>query len=410
MKINSINYTFKGIKIKNKQTQKSDNASKINLTPSAILENEKAQIEAIKNVAKNSTEDYRPQLFNTIFDFKRYNYLEDEALIEKALANLKIKIAHTQAMLEIHKDAKEKLKKYEEGKTELVNTGKIYDIQSANRRQLEGLNKIAGYEKEKGVLYQEFICAIESEKEGNNAEIPSSVLFFGPSNNGKTVITKAIAQATGCEIKRIGQILNAQKTYEKITNIANESKEEFEKTRTRTIIFIDEIDRLLRKDFPGKKDFMKFLENCSDEYHCTVFAATNHPLKLGVDFENSKAFSIRMSIDPANHENKIAILKHYTKIYGLDDKQLDYEEIANTLEKIEKEKNMLYSNGDIEMICQAFAQDEENYEPTTQDIVDFIIERSNLDQYDEKSITPRITQNEIDKFHQEYNVIIEGED
>ena len=63
-----------------------------------------------------------------------------------------------------------------------------------------GFNSIAGYDSEKSILKKYFISEIIKEQEGKKANVPGSVLFFGPTGNGTTTFAKAFAKETGCEL------------------------------------------------------------------------------------------------------------------------------------------------------------------------------------------------------------------
>lgn len=423
MKINSIRNSFNGIKVKKQAQAEGENSpseQSSRLKQNAILESTKTQVNMMKESAQATTRPvldfFTPSIKRNSEDNHATRVEKQEKtaqLIEYANANLDTRMQYTQNIINIYNDLKEKIAEADREDTYNVNLKRVDRLATANQSQIEGLNKIAGYEKEKATLYSEFISKIDAEKNGEEVALPSSILFFGPSNNGKTETTKAIAQATGCNIKKV-RIPNAtptakQKAYENIIQIARESEEEFKKTKTRTIIFIDEIDKLLKEDFTNQNDLIKFLETCSDKYHCTVFAATNYPRNLGIDYKKSNAFAIRMSVDPPNFKNKIAVLKHYAKIYGFDNEWISYGNIAKSMEEIEKDRKSRYSNSDIKTICHFFALSNNKLKPSDKDVSDFIIDRLQKDRCSDDRIFPSISENDMYGFRRDYDYIIDDE-
>ena len=149
----------------------------------------------------------------------------------------------------------------------------------------KGFQKIAGYDKEKNILDKYFISEIQKEQAGEKANVPNSVLFFGPTGNGKTTFARAFAAETGCNLVPFNMhttsLDKSNKIFiNKIQKIAERSESDFQKTGNRTIIFIDEISKACDNKSPMLNELRDFLSNCSERYHCTVFATTNHPRQL----------------------------------------------------------------------------------------------------------------------------------
>lgn len=186
-----------------------------------------------------------------------------------------------------------------------------------------GLESIAGYKDELEVIQKEFIDRVNAEKQGQKVDIFGSILFFGPYGNGKTHITEAVAKATDCVIKPILNVKDRQKAMDKIMKLAKGSEERFKTDRTRTVIFIDEVDKLIGKNSTVSEEFEEFIKDCSKKYHCSVFAATNNPLNLSVNFSDPDVFPIKMSIDPPNEENMEEVFKYYLQDKAVED--IDYK-------------------------------------------------------------------------------------
>lgn len=262
-----------------------------------------------------------------------------------------------------------------------------------------GMSKVAGYEYEQGVLNKAFIDKIYEEKSGSEMDIPSSILFFGPNGNGKTYMTQAIADETGCHIvpvKLMSSTPQSQtKAMQKILDTAKEAEEKFQKDRTRTIIFIDEITKLTSNNSNVSQQFEEFLQICSKKYHCTVFAATNYPLKMALDFKNPDIFPIRVSIDPPDNQNAAKMFKHY--LDGMTEGDIDYDVLASELIGHGNSKEGKYNNRQIRNICHT-AQEKKGGTITQEDVLDFI---KMLDE------NPVINKAMMEKFQQEYDTFIQ---
>lgn len=183
----------------------------------------------------------------------------------------------------------------------------------------KGFQKIAGYDKEKNILDKYFISEIQKEQAGEKANVPNSVLFFGPTGNGKTTFARAFAAETGCNLVPFNMhttsLDKSNKIFiNKIQKIAERSESDFQKTGNRTIIFIDEISKACDNKSPMLNELRDFLSNCSERYHCTVFATTNHPLTIAFPLTGEDSlFPYIVSMDPPNLQNKIDVLKYYLK-------------------------------------------------------------------------------------------------
>lgn len=227
-----------------------------------------------------------------------------------------------------------------------------------NLAKTNGFSKIAGYNSEKELLNKYFISEIKKEQNGEQANVPNSVLFFGPSGNGKTTFAKAFATETGCKLIPIRAKVSAYSDAETdkifITELhkkAEKSEENYQKTGVRSILFMDEFTKVADKDSTILPELTDFLSNCSDKYHCTLFAASNHPLNIALPMEGEKAvFPYVVSIDPPNIENKTEVMKFYLK--GRMPEGTDYKKLAEYADKKEQEKQSVFNIAQLkENIC-----------------------------------------------------------
>lgn len=213
----------------------------------------------------------------------------------------------------------------------------------ASIKAKRGFARIAGYEEEKAGMDKYYISKIKREQQGEDVDVPGGVLFFGPTGCGKTTFANAFAEQTGCPIEEVEfggkQEIKDRKFIIHLNEIKQKAQEQFEKTRVRTIVLIDEIDSIINKKSSILKEFNNFLIECSKKFHCTVFATTNNPFRIALDMSKQTNFPYRFSLRPPglnkqglpDNSNIIAVLKHY--LQPIASGELDYEQLAQRLKQ-----------------------------------------------------------------------------
>ncbi len=399
MRINKIitsPLNFKGIKVSKNQTPLPER----NIEPvqQIILDNWLNQLflydDRIKNASLPKTSDidskidseytsYSPGLFSDLKE--KFTKKHDSFQAQNASLGNKMHCSDKMVMLsaETAKQLKESYKISLQKETE------------AKSSKNTGIKMIAGYKPELGVLQKEFIDRVKEEKAGSDIDIFGSILFFGPYSNGKTHITEAVAQETGCTVIPIF-VMKGQnkKAMQEIYKEAEKSEERFIKTGTRTIIFIDEADKLLGENSPVTKEFEEFIKSCSEEYHCSVFAATNEPLSLGVNFNDPDIFPVKMSIDPPEGENIEEMFKFGLKQYKTAD-DFDYKALAQIAAQREEETGGKFSSGQIIAMCDEMAVNSGSASVEMQTAAEYI-----------QSAEPEITAKLGEKFNNDYKNLI----
>ena len=269
------------------------------------------------------------------------------------------------------------------------------------RPEYRGISTIAGYKYEMDIINKLFVEKVKKEKEGENPDIFGSILFFGPNGNGKTHITKNVAKETDCNIIKINlqgftNDNNRLKAMQKINEEAIKSERRFNNDRTRTIIFIDEVDKFIGDNSPVAKEFEDFIKTCSKKYHCSVFAATNYPEKLGIDLRNPDVFPVKMSIEPPEDDNASDMFRFYLEDYR--DESIDYEELAKAIKAREDETSRKFNNGQIRRICeQVISNNEQNEEISQNELLAYI-----------KAANPDLQAEYVNKFEEAKKKLIES--
>ena len=264
--------------------------------------------------------------------------------------------------------------------------------------QYTGFDSIAGYGYEKAVLDRFFISEIKKERAGQEARVPGSVLFFGPQGNGKTSFAKAFAQEADARVRYIDTdslFTNNEKVFyknflDKLYTEAEVAEAHYRNggTNQRTILILDEFDNVADENSTITKELEKFLQKCSDKYHCTVFATTNYPERIAMNLkkENS-AFPYRVALDPPSTADKAGVLEFYTR--GREVKALDIPAAVRKLEEKETETNALFNNSYIKKMALKSGSQEQLIR---------LIEK----------LKPSITKDKLDVYHETVKLLTEG--
>lgn len=271
---------------------------------------------------------------------------------------------------------------------------------SQKKSSHKGFDAIAGYEEEKFILTDQFTNLLPLEQAGADINLPGCILFYGPIGNGKTSFAKAFAESAGClyeeakvtnrsRARNIQQRRNEEEDslYKDLLNKAKIAQKNFLDSGVRTIILLDEIDRVGYEGSYIQGNLKRFLERCSNEYHCTVFATTNNPLSLSNPLCSEKRMPIKVNIDPPNRENAKAIFKHYLKeCRNVNMEAIDFDVLADEICSVGPDR--AYNASNIEKIVENCAQ---NYRTITQDDIIYEIRKKE----------PGIKKDAYDKYREE---------
>ena len=143
---------------------------------------------------------------------------------------------------------------------------------------------------------------------------------------------------------------NADGTETFCKGLLETSQEEFDNSKCRTIVLIDEFDKFFTKTTSaGFINTLKgILNNCSEKHHLTFFLTTNNLQKIPYELINSHRIGLNVNLDPPNKENAVQVIEFYFD--GVDTKDLDYERITDELFSFAPTE--LYSNSHLEQICK----------------------------------------------------------
>ncbi len=273
------------------------------------------------------------------------------------------------------KEMEEKLNKkqaeYDTKTKQASDMNNIYE--NATKREAEkGWGRLAGNEPIKEKLDESFIRKLAAEKAGVEVKMPNGILFYGPQSTGKTLFAREFANQAamtgpegknGCNYVEIDMMQSDDDIINDLLKAAKQSKKDYEdsgKAKKRTIILLDEFDSIASSN---EKDLGKvledtkiaklknFLQKCSDEYKCTVFMTTNHPLKLSSELLADQRMPVKVFLGPPEKENAAEVFKFYLK--GDTEQVIDHSKLADEVMKA-RETNEAYSVGRIKTIVSDY--------------------------------------------------------
>ena len=180
-------------------------------------------------------------------------------------------------------------------------------------------DKIAGYKKEKeelGTLVEIFNNRKKYELKG--ATLPKGIIFYGPAGTGKTLFSEVLAQE--CHLKKINISISDSASENNICKQIRKAFLQGAKGRTPTMIFFDELDKVLPNDreeyyTDRSKTILAQLLTLIDgmeKVNNIVFVATcNDYYALPESITRAGRFDKKICLDIPDYSTRIAILKMY---------------------------------------------------------------------------------------------------
>ncbi len=224
-----------------------------------------------------------------------------------------------------------------------------------NLEKNKGFNRISGYEEIKEKLKEEFILStIMKDRTSQGADVPNIVLFYGPSNNGKTTFAQALAEQSLSNIVTVSG--GEDDAMELIKDYAEESLKNYNEStdKKRTIIVVNEAELLANECSFDIEKFKNFIKDCSSKYKCTLFLTSNTPLFIDNDILAQTNFKV--PVGTADRKTcKEIIVDNFNTLNIKPEGNID-----NLVNAFFVNPEKFYANGDIVNILRSTLQDKPN--------------------------------------------------
>ncbi len=234
-----------------------------------------------------------------------------------------------------------------------------------------GYDKIAGYQRKKELLLKAFLTPLALKNNPiteTSAVPPRAIMFYGPTNTGKSTMAGALAEQGKCRTKVLRLGINHKDDSNAMEDFINNSNRH-------VCIIIDEAERLKRYPQTSEKIFRLMKTNPN----VTFIMTTNNPEQIDGKLIGE---AVKVPFGPADNDDIKSILKKY--LLGKIDKNFDYEKVSQEI--IKRAKSGAISNSQIAEVCKNLRTTAKG-QISTADVLERI-----------KVISPEISQEDLKNF------------
>lgn len=242
-----------------------------------------------------------------------------------------------------------------------------YLIGLQNMSKNKGFNRIVGYDNVKDMLTSEFIVkTMAKARTSQKTDVPNAFLFFGPTGCGKTTFAHALAEQTLSFVDTVDLAnLSEEEAMCAILDKAQTARQNYINSgdeKKRTILIVNEFDSIANKYSPVVNELVDFMQNCADEYKCTLFLTSNYPLDIDPRILDSKITPKKFAIPPADYSVAKGIAEKRLEMYGRKINGID-----SFVSVLFSNPDLLYSNANIATIIDKVVKSTEF--PTVDDYI-----------------------------------------
>ena len=353
--------------LSNNNGQRSENYKQINILLGQFFPLKLMFTELIErffpdlNYADREADNYEAEFMDTEIDFDIINddeiekvYKWKEVISEAIITHSeeKRKLQNIDGIDKYFIDEKDFKKAIKTTYTDEGNIENLIEKFQPNEYSPTSLFDVCGLDKTKEKLERSIIEPLENpkiakqRKEDYGIDIPRFVLLYGPPGCGKTMLTQAIAQETGCDmymldVSKIGSSY-INESAKNIGTIFDYIKEKAQNSQKPIILFMDEMDSLMSKrsggsnaDIESNKVVNTLLTQINElkNSNIIVFGATNMPDLI--DSAGKNRANVSHYIGLPNEKEIVKLLKNnlskYTMTKRISENTEDLAEIAKTL-------------------------------------------------------------------------------
>ena len=223
-------------------------------------------------------------------------------------------------------------------------------IQAMTRlKKDEGLGRIVGttYKGIKQDLIDKFVLqTVGKAKISDDVKVPNALFFYGPPGTGKTTFAKALAEqsCSNIDVVHAGKV-SPEEALAQIKQKALMAKANYEQSgadKKRTFIVVNEADAIAAKGGNTTNNFIRFVQDCSNKYKCTLFLTTNKPLNIDSEILSNKVTPIKVALMPADKQTAKEITEYTLKRFNQPIEHAD-----KMVEAFLGNPNALYSHANI---------------------------------------------------------------
>ena len=244
-----------------------------------------------------------------------------------------LKKAHNERVFNLRSQYEKNLTNLSKEIDSSVGTSDTY-FKDLNCPKPNGFGAIAGYKKEKEIVKNIFGKAVLMENQGKTVEVINGLILFGLDIVFSEDFAKAIANQFNCDFIKINNYEDDVQKVKNLKNTMEQSKETYEKSGRRTVIFIDKLEDFAPLNSRIVPPLKSFMDDMSRKYHATVIATSTNPEQLDDILIRTGRFDAKILLDFADENNIKELMKK-----TLDENILagiDFDNVAKKIFEMQK--------------------------------------------------------------------------